>query len=67
MFFIFQLTGVRNETEDWGKGCEVKLALQVRELSERAEEQQARTGPRCNAYLGKGHKQNKSCGHVRSL
>lgn len=67
MFFIFRLTGVRNETLDCGKGCEVRLATQVREPTERAEEQQVRTGPRCTAYRGKGHEQKKSCAHVRSL
>lgn len=52
---------------DCGKGCEVRLAMQVREPTEGAEEQQVRTGPRCTAYRGKGHGQKKSCAHVRSL
>lgn len=39
MFFIFHLTGVRNEIWGWGEGCEVRLATSVRGLSEGSEEQ----------------------------
>ena len=65
MFFIFHLTGVRNESLGWGKGCEVRLATPVRELSEGSEEQQDSM-----ATWGKSRNRRKAvamCGHSKTL